>query len=87
MFSLNERPTMIALLSIVGVLLLLLLIPLSLACLGFWLWMLIHAIRTDNLDGTARVLWAALIWFLPLIGSAIYFFAGRTAEPRRLIAA
>ena len=78
---------MIALLSIVGVLLLLLLIPLSLACLGFWLWMLIHAIRNDNLDGTARVLWAVLIWFLPLIGSGIYFFTGRTSEPRRLLAA
>jgi hypothetical protein len=78
---------MIALISIVGVLLLLLLVPFGIACFVFWLWMLVHAIRNDNLDGTARVLWAALIWFLPLIGSAIYFFAGRNAGPRRLIAA
>lgn len=78
---------MIALISVLGVLALLLLIPFGLACFAFWVWMLIHAIRNDHLTGTARVLWAALVWFLPLIGSVIYFFAARNPEPRRLAAA
>ena len=77
---------MLALLSYAGVLLLLLLVPLGIACFVFWLWMLVHAIRNDALDGTTRVLWALLIWFLPFIGSVIYFFTGRTASPRRSIA-
>jgi Phospholipase_D-nuclease N-terminal len=70
---------MFALLSIVGALLLLLLIPFGLACFAFWVWMLIHAIRNDQVTGTTRVLWVALVWFLPLIGSVIYFFTGRKA--------
>ncbi len=78
---------MSAFLVILAILALLLLIPFGLACFVFWVWTLIHAIRNDNLTGTARVLWAALIWFLPFIGSVIYFFAGRTAEPRRLMPA
>ena len=78
---------MIALISIVGVLLLLLLIPFGIACFAFWVWMLIHAIRNDHIAGGTRVLWAALIWFLPLLGSVIYFFTGRTSEPRRLVTA
>ena len=75
---------MIVLLALLGFLLLLLVIPFGIACFAFWAWMLIHSIRNDNLTGTARVLWAALVWFLPLIGSVIYFFLGRTAETRRL---
>lgn len=77
---------MIALISIFGVLLLLLLIPLGLACFAFWAWMLIHAIRNDHVEGTTRVLWVALVWFLPLLGSVIYFFAGRKATGRLLAA-
>jgi hypothetical protein len=75
---------MIALLSIFGLFLLLLLAPIGVACFVFWLWMLIHSIRNDNLTGTGRVLWAAAVWFLPLVGSIVYFFLGRTASPRRL---
>ena len=55
---------MIALIAVLGVLTLLLLIPFALAGFGFWVWMLIHAIRNDHLSGTSRVLWAALVWFL-----------------------
>jgi hypothetical protein len=75
---------MIVFLALLGLLLLLLVIPFGIACFAFWAWMLVHSIRNDNLTGTARVLWAALVWFLPLVGSVIYFFLGRTAEPRRL---
>ena len=83
----NERSNMIVLLSLLGLFLLLMLIPFGLACFAFWVWMLVHSIRNDNLTGTSRVLWAALVWFLPFIGSVIYFILGRTAAPRRLMAA
>ncbi len=51
---------------------------LSLACFGFWLWMLIHAITNKGLADAERIVWVLVIIFLPLIGSIIYFFIGRT---------
>ena len=73
--------------AILGLMLLFLLVPLSLACFGFWVWSLVHVIRNDRLEGTTRLLWALLVWFLPVIGSVIYFFTGRVASPHRLAAA
>ena len=73
---------MIAMLTTITVLALVLLLPLALAGFAFWVWMLIHAIRNDQLDGTIRVLWVLLVWFLPLIGSVIYCLMGRTASRR-----
>ncbi len=51
---------------------------LSLACFGLWLWMLIHAIANKGLADAERIVWVLVIIFLPLIGSIIYFFIGRT---------
>lgn len=75
---------MLALLTILGVLAFLLLVPFCAVCFVFWLWMLIHAIRNDHLDGTARVIWVLVVWFLPVVGPVIYFFCGRTVGHRRL---
>jgi len=44
----------------------------------FWLWMLIDAIKNPRLDGTQRVIWVLVIFFLPCVGSLIYYFAGRS---------
>lgn len=74
---------MIAMLTTLTVLALLLLLPLAVAGFVFWVWMLIHAIRNDNLDGSSRVLWVLLVWFLPLIGSVIYFFGPPGDTSRR----
>jgi hypothetical protein len=50
---------------------------LSLACFGFWLWMLIHAITNKGLADGEKIVWVLVIIFLPFIGSIIYFFIGR----------
>ena len=44
----------------------------------FWVWMLIDAIKNPNLDGTQRVIWVLVIFFLPCLGSIIYYVAGRS---------
>ena len=40
----------------------------------FWLWMLIDCIKNET-DGTQRIIWALVIFFLPCIGSLIYLLA------------
>src|SRR5258705_3080400 len=44
----------------------------------FWLWMLIDCIKNET-DGTQRIIWALVIFFLPCIGSLIYLFARKRA--------
>jgi len=40
----------------------------------FWLWMLIDCIKNET-DGTQRIIWALVVFFLPCVGSLVYFFA------------
>jgi membrane protein DedA with SNARE-associated domain len=40
----------------------------------FWLWMLIDCIKNEK-DGTQRLIWALVIFFLPCIGSLVYLLA------------
>jgi Phospholipase_D-nuclease N-terminal len=51
---------------------------LGLAGFAFWLWMLIHAIGNKGLTDGERIVWVLVIIFLPLLGSILYFFIGRT---------
>ena len=39
----------------------------------FWLWMLIDCITKEK-DSTQRIIWALVIFFLPCVGSLIYYF-------------
>ena len=55
----------------------LLLVPLSLAMMAFWIWMLIHAIRNKGLDETEKIVWVLVIALVHFIGALIYFFVGR----------
>lgn len=50
----------------------------GLLTLIFWIWMLIDAIKNPRLDGTQRVIWVLVIFFIPCLGSIIYYFAGRS---------
>lgn len=55
-----------------------------LASFVFWIWMLVEAIRNEELNGWARVGWAVLIWFTHWIGALIYFFVARKGRiPQR----
>jgi len=81
---------MLALLSLGGgeiILLLALMLPLSLAMMAFWIWMLVDCVKNQGLDQTERVVWVVVIAITHFIGAAIYFFAarsrGRLAMPPR----
>jgi hypothetical protein len=49
---------------------------LGIAIFAFWLWMLID-ILGSSMPTNDKILWALVIFFLPLIGSLIYFFVRR----------
>lgn len=53
------------------------LIPLSLALMAFWIWMLIDAIQNKGLGESEKMVWVVVIALTHLIGALIYFFAGR----------
>ena len=50
----------------------------SLACFVFWLWMLVHAITNKGISDVEKIMWVLVIIFLPVIGSIIYFFVGKS---------
>ena len=52
-------------------------LALTLLVFAFWAWALIDAINSPRLSGAERIVWASVIIFLPLLGAAIYSFAGR----------
>ena len=45
----------------------------------FWLWMLIDCIRNEK-DGTQRIIWALVIFFVPCVGSLIYYFVRKSSR-------
>ena len=59
------------------ILLLLVILPLSLAMTAFWIWMLVHAIQNKGLADGEKIVWVLVIALLHFLGAAIYFFAGR----------
>lgn len=64
----------IELLVILGMLLL---APLSLAVMAFWIWMLIDAIQSKGLGETEKIVWVLVIALTHFIGALVYFFVGR----------
>ena len=45
----------------------------GLAAVILWIWGLIDAATNPALDGTSRIVWLLLIFFLPAIGTIAYF--------------
>jgi hypothetical protein len=62
---------------IILILALLVLAPLTVLSMVFWIWMLIHAIQNKGLTDTEKIIWVLVIVFLHVLGALIYFFAGR----------
>jgi len=52
-------------------------VAIGIACLIFWVWMLIHALTNNGLSGSEKLAWVLLIFFVQAIGAIIYFFVGR----------
>ncbi len=49
---------------------------LALACLAAWVWALVDILRNE-FSGLNKLIWLALVIFLPLIGVILYYFIGR----------
>jgi membrane protein implicated in regulation of membrane protease activity len=62
------------------VLALLLVVPLILFLMVFWIWMLVSAIQNKGLTDGEKTGWVLGIVFFHILGSLLYFFIGR---PRR----
>ena len=57
-----------------------LLIPLTLAILVFWIWMLISAIQNKGLTEGEKIAWVLVMVFVHFLGAILYFFVG---HPKR----
>ena len=51
---------------------------------ALWVWMLVDAITNKGLNDAERLAFVLLVFFLPFIGSLVYFFVGR---PKRKLTA
>ncbi|MBK7405956.1 MAG: PLDc_N domain-containing protein [Phycisphaerales bacterium] len=49
----------------------------GLACLLFWVWALVDAIKNPRLDSTTRLIWVLVILLANGIGALVYVLAGR----------
>ena len=47
----------------------------------FWIWMLIDVL-TSAMDGTDKILWFLVVFFLHFLGALIYFFVRRSRGGR-----
>ena len=54
-------------------------LAISVAVFVFWLWMLIDCLKYET-DSTQKIIWALVIFFIPCVGSIIYFFVRK--QPR-----
>lgn len=52
-------------------------IPIGLAMMAFWIWMLIHSIQNKGIDDGERIAWVLVIVFVHFLGAVLYFFIGR----------
>lgn len=50
----------------------------SIAVVVFWVWTLIDCVTNKRLTDTQKIIWALVIIFVGVIGSLIYFLAGRS---------
>ena len=52
-------------------------LPVMLAFMAFWIWMLVHAIQNKGLSDGEKIGWVLAIVFLHFLGALLYFFIGR----------
>ncbi|MDI1321552.1 MAG: PLD nuclease N-terminal domain-containing protein [Algoriphagus sp.] len=54
----------------------------GLSYLGFWIYALIHMIRSDFKDSHTKLIWAILIVFVPIIGTFLYLSMNKRTKKR-----
>jgi len=42
-----------------------------------WIWAIVDAVKSDFKDSSTKLIWMALLIFLPVIGTLVYFFAAK----------
>ncbi len=62
-------------------LLLLLFVPVAIACFAFWIWMLIDCANNETDTGN-KIAWILIILFASLIGAVLYFFIRKAPRNR-----
>lgn len=45
-----------------------------------WVWAIIDVIKSDFKDSVTKIIWMAILIFLPLLGSLIYIFIGKSTK-------
>ncbi|MEM1085556.1 MAG: PLDc N-terminal domain-containing protein [Verrucomicrobiota bacterium] len=55
----------------------------GLVVFGLWLWSLIHCIQNRYLSDSNRLIGILMIVLLGIIGSLVYLFLPKEAEPQR----
>jgi hypothetical protein len=73
----------LAMMFLLPVALILFMVSLVFLVFGFWIWMLVDAIKNQGLTEGEKIGWVLAIVFLHFIGSILYFFIGR---PKRKLA-
>ena len=56
-------------------------VVLSLAALGFWVWMLVDCVSNEPNEGNDKIVWILIIVLTGWIGGLVYYFARR---PQRI---
>ena len=42
-----------------------------------WVWALIDILKSDFKDGTNKIVWLLVVFFLYILGALLYYFIGR----------
>jgi hypothetical protein len=55
-------------------------IPIGIATMVFWIWMLISAVQNKGLTEGEKIAWVLVLVFVHCLGAILYFFIG---HPKR----
>ena len=55
-------------------------IPIAIASVIFWIWMLISAVQNKGLSEGEKIAWVLILVFVHVLGAILYFFIG---HPKR----
>ena len=53
---------------------------LGLALFILWIWAIVDVIKSDFKDQMTKLIWIALLIFLPFIGAILYPFVGKNSK-------
>jgi hypothetical protein len=65
---------------IILMLALLVFLPVALALMAFWIWMLVSAVQNQGLSEGEKIAWVLVIVFVHWLGALLYYFIG---HPKR----